>query len=94
MKKLFDTLSSDGCSSTVSSTLLKWKLQHSFENLFIGGGMFWKDILNVVLNGKEVKSAPDNFCCLGIGNLTVFSNSDRTKFSQNYYHFEELVVQY
>ena len=55
--------------------------------------MFWKELLNTVLNGNEDKVASVNFCCLGIGNLTVLNNiSDRTKFSQNYDPFEELVV--
>lgn len=57
------------------------------------GGVFWKELLNTVLNGNEDKVASVNFCCLGIGNLTVLNNiSDRTKFSQNYDPFEELVV--
>jgi hypothetical protein len=75
--------------------VLKWKLQNSFANLFMGWGMFWKGFLNIVLNGKEDISASVNLCCLGIGNLTVFNNiNDRTKLSQSKLdHFEELVVQ-
>jgi hypothetical protein len=74
--------------------VLKW-LQNSFANLFMGGIMSWKELLNIVLNGKEDKSASDNFCCLGTGNLMVFYNiSDRTKLvSQNYDHSEEPGVQ-
>ena len=37
--------------------------------------MFWKELLNIILNGKEDKSASVNFCCLGIGNLTVLITS-------------------
>jgi hypothetical protein len=49
-----------------------------------GGTSSWKELLNIVLDGKEDKSASDNFCCLGIGNLMVFYNiSDRTKLSQS-----------
>jgi len=55
--------------------------------------MFWKGLLNIVLNGNEDKFASVNFSCLGIGSLMVLNNiSDRTKFSQKYDPFEELVV--